>query len=146
VIGHLEWQPGKVDPRGFSMQTMRGRIAARLDGNQPIEEDGMQLSDQVVLGAWVKERWPDDKGLADGKIAVNTALGSGYAHARTASTLARVAANNSEKILAQLAAQGSVALTDAQLAVLADRVAAHPALAERVAERVAAKLAERLAE
>jgi hypothetical protein len=39
VIGHLEWQPGKVDPRGFSMQTMRGRIAARLDGNHPQEDD-----------------------------------------------------------------------------------------------------------
>ncbi|MEU0669662.1 N-acetylmuramoyl-L-alanine amidase [Streptomyces lavendulocolor] len=30
VIGHLEWQPGKVDPRGFSMRTMRARIAERL--------------------------------------------------------------------------------------------------------------------
>ncbi len=39
VIGHLEWQPGKIDPRGFSMQTMRGRVAARLDNNQPPEDD-----------------------------------------------------------------------------------------------------------
>ncbi|MEU1946439.1 MULTISPECIES: peptidoglycan-binding protein [unclassified Streptomyces] len=31
VIGHLEWQPGKVDPRGFTMDSMRGRIAGRLD-------------------------------------------------------------------------------------------------------------------
>ncbi|MDG9703827.1 N-acetylmuramoyl-L-alanine amidase [Streptomyces sp. DH37] len=31
VIGHLEWQPGKVDPRGFSMHWMRERIAERLD-------------------------------------------------------------------------------------------------------------------
>ncbi|GAA2488213.1 peptidoglycan recognition family protein [Streptomyces gobitricini] len=30
VIGHLEWQPGKVDPRGFSMKTMRARVAERL--------------------------------------------------------------------------------------------------------------------
>lgn len=30
VIGHLEWQPGKVDPRGFSMASMRTRIQARL--------------------------------------------------------------------------------------------------------------------
>ncbi len=30
VIGHLEWQPGKVDPRGFTMASMRARIAARL--------------------------------------------------------------------------------------------------------------------
>ncbi|MFC7310412.1 peptidoglycan-binding protein [Streptomyces monticola] len=32
VIGHKEWQPGKVDPRGFTMDGMRRRIAARLDG------------------------------------------------------------------------------------------------------------------
>jgi LysM repeat protein len=30
VIGHLEWQPGKVDPRGFRMSSMRARIAERL--------------------------------------------------------------------------------------------------------------------
>jgi LysM repeat protein len=32
VIGHLEWQPGKVDPRGFTMDSMRARIRARLAG------------------------------------------------------------------------------------------------------------------
>ena len=31
AIGHLEWQPGKVDPRGFTMSGMRARIADRLD-------------------------------------------------------------------------------------------------------------------
>ncbi|MZF56957.1 N-acetylmuramoyl-L-alanine amidase [Streptomyces sp. SID5594] len=31
VIGHLEWQPGKVDPRGFTMSSMRTRIGKRLD-------------------------------------------------------------------------------------------------------------------
>jgi hypothetical protein len=30
VIGHLEWKPGKVDPRGFTMASMRARIAERL--------------------------------------------------------------------------------------------------------------------
>ncbi|MFD8686975.1 N-acetylmuramoyl-L-alanine amidase [Streptomyces sp. NPDC059651] len=30
VIGHREWQPGKVDPLGFSMTTMRARIHDRL--------------------------------------------------------------------------------------------------------------------
>lgn len=32
VIGHLEWQPGKIDPRGFTMSSMRSRIADRLAG------------------------------------------------------------------------------------------------------------------
>ncbi|MFI5802304.1 N-acetylmuramoyl-L-alanine amidase [Streptomyces sp. NPDC051561] len=30
VLGHLEWQPGKVDPRGFTMNSMRDRIHNRL--------------------------------------------------------------------------------------------------------------------
>lgn len=35
VIGHLEWQPGKVDPRGFPMEWMRDQVAARLDHGAP---------------------------------------------------------------------------------------------------------------
>ncbi|MFI0780501.1 peptidoglycan-binding protein [Streptomyces sp. NPDC021212] len=34
VIGHLEWQPGKVDPRGFTMSSMRTRVGKRL-GKKP---------------------------------------------------------------------------------------------------------------
>ncbi|WP_330240686.1 N-acetylmuramoyl-L-alanine amidase [Streptomyces sp. NBC_00525] len=30
VIGHREWQPGKVDPRGFSMDDLRSRVHDRL--------------------------------------------------------------------------------------------------------------------
>ncbi|MFF8784234.1 peptidoglycan-binding protein [Streptomyces sp. NPDC015125] len=30
VIGHKEWQPGKVDPRGITMDDLRGRIKRRL--------------------------------------------------------------------------------------------------------------------
>ncbi|MEU0279166.1 peptidoglycan-binding protein [Streptomyces sp. NPDC006195] len=32
VIGHKEWQPGKIDPRGFTMESMRQRIGDRLGG------------------------------------------------------------------------------------------------------------------
>ncbi|MYZ06419.1 N-acetylmuramoyl-L-alanine amidase [Streptomyces sp. SID2999] len=32
VIGHLEWQPGKIDPRGFTMSSLRSRIKAQLKG------------------------------------------------------------------------------------------------------------------
>ncbi|MFI2373379.1 N-acetylmuramoyl-L-alanine amidase [Streptomyces sp. NPDC018833] len=39
VIGHLEWQPGKVDPRGFTMGSMRERIADRLASAPPSEEE-----------------------------------------------------------------------------------------------------------
>jgi N-acetylmuramoyl-L-alanine amidase. len=30
VIGHREWQPGKIDPLGFTMADMRNRIKSRL--------------------------------------------------------------------------------------------------------------------
>ena len=30
VIGHKEWQPGKVDPRGFEMAALRDRVDVRL--------------------------------------------------------------------------------------------------------------------
>ncbi|MGW0929127.1 N-acetylmuramoyl-L-alanine amidase [Streptomyces sp. NPDC002644] len=30
VIGHLEWQPGKTDPKGFTMRKLRERVAERL--------------------------------------------------------------------------------------------------------------------
>ncbi|ATW49342.1 N-acetylmuramoyl-L-alanine amidase [Streptomyces peucetius] len=30
VLGHAEWQPGKVDPRGFGMDWMRARIGDRI--------------------------------------------------------------------------------------------------------------------
>ncbi|MFD8335647.1 N-acetylmuramoyl-L-alanine amidase [Streptomyces solisilvae] len=30
VVGHKEWQRGKIDPKGFSMATLRSRISKRL--------------------------------------------------------------------------------------------------------------------
>ncbi|MFI5616345.1 N-acetylmuramoyl-L-alanine amidase [Streptomyces sp. NPDC051567] len=30
VIGHLEWQPGKIDPKGFTMAAMRDRVGEQL--------------------------------------------------------------------------------------------------------------------
>lgn len=35
VIGHLEWQPGKPDPRGFTMASFRARVRAHLQGKPP---------------------------------------------------------------------------------------------------------------
>lgn len=53
VIGHREWQPGKVDPLGFSMADMRDRVNARLahpaspkgSANPPTKEDYMDPID-----------------------------------------------------------------------------------------------------
>lgn len=43
VIGHLEWQPGKVDPRGFTMTSMRARVNKRL-GKAPSGGSGASTS------------------------------------------------------------------------------------------------------
>ncbi|NYI03769.1 hypothetical protein FHU37_000712 [Allostreptomyces psammosilenae] len=44
VIGHLEWKPQKIDPRGFTMADMRARIAGHL-GLRHAEVNGVILSD-----------------------------------------------------------------------------------------------------
>ena len=61
------------------------------------KETGMQMNDQITLPDWVPETWPDDKGLSDKKIAVSTALGSGYGHVRRAR-------ENTEELLRQVEA------------------------------------------
>ncbi|MFB7082158.1 peptidoglycan-binding protein [Streptomyces sp. NPDC056308] len=35
IIGHLEWQPGKIDPKGFSMDDFRARVRAALAQDEP---------------------------------------------------------------------------------------------------------------
>ncbi|MFE0801077.1 N-acetylmuramoyl-L-alanine amidase [Streptomyces sp. NPDC058812] len=58
VIGHLEWQPGKVDPRGFTMSSMRARISDRLDSKTPSnsEQEEAPMADltkhDVATATW----------------------------------------------------------------------------------------------
>lgn len=52
VLGHLEWQPGKVDPKGFSMGSMRGRITRRLDGGP--DDGGLNMDAKQVFNAVVR--------------------------------------------------------------------------------------------
>ena len=126
VIGHLEWQPGKVDPHGFSMSSMRARIGERLGTTQPPEEEDMtpeqarqlkELHEQRRIAPWTYQGQID----RDAWAILN-------------STWAKVDALE------------PVELTDAQIAAIADKLAAHPVLAEKIAEQVAAKLAARLAQ
>ncbi|WP_046424522.1 glycoside hydrolase family 25 protein [Streptomyces malaysiense] len=84
-------QGGDGDVAAFDS---RAALAAWAAGTTPQEAD-MQLSDQINIGAWIPAHWPDDKGLADRKIPVDLALGSGYAHSR-------IAHENSDKIVAML--------------------------------------------
>jgi hypothetical protein len=144
VIAHGEWSSDKWDPgyapgKIMAMPAVRADVKATLAAGPNQEDDDMQLSDQIPLGDWVPQTWPDDKGLADKKLAVATALGSGYAHARRAS-------ENTTKILTTLDALTAVNLTDAQVTAIAAKVAAAPGLADMIAAKVADQLAARLAE
>jgi hypothetical protein len=98
VPENLHGDPGLL-PMGAILERAQGGTATPTPtpATNANTENGMQLSDQVTLGDWVAKQWPDDKGLADRKIAVNTAIGSGYAHARRG-------AENTDAILQQLEA------------------------------------------
>lgn len=92
------------DPGSFPMAAIltraKGTSAPAPSKPAPtptLPEGDVKLSDQISLGDWVKKQWPTDKGLTDGRITVNTALGSGYAHSRRA-------AENTDAILKQLEA------------------------------------------
>jgi hypothetical protein len=98
--GHQHVPSGNVhgDPGAFPMAVI---LTAAKGGTTTPPEDDMQLSDQINLGDWIPKQWPTDKGLADKKIPVDVALGSGYAHARKA-------AENSTAILTKLDALTAV--------------------------------------
>jgi len=58
VIGHLEWTNQKIDPRGFSMSSMRARVAALLAGpaggtTQPPQEDDMPHYLSIGRSSWM---------------------------------------------------------------------------------------------
>jgi hypothetical protein len=90
---------GGIDHDVANFPSRAALAAWASGGNTP--EDEMQLSDKVAIGDWLKEAWPADKGLQDGSISVETALGSGYGHARRA-------AENTTALVAQLAALTAV--------------------------------------
>ncbi|MFD5184017.1 N-acetylmuramoyl-L-alanine amidase [Streptomyces sp. NPDC058372] len=67
VIGHLEWQPGKIDPRGFTMASMRDRIKKRLASPAgktptPTPEKEPTLADmtaaQIHAAVWGRDAIP----------------------------------------------------------------------------------------
>lgn len=142
VIGHLEWQPGKVDPRGFTMASMRARVAGRLNNNYPEEDDMPLTAADVKILAKSDDVFTSPDGANDPKGNEFWTLESyqryGYLQGRETKELVKAVA-------AKLDAQPPVELTDAQVTALAEKVAAHPALAEQIAEQVAAKIAGRMA-
>jgi len=98
--------PGKARIKQFKEVVFPGIVARAKGATTPStgtatpsapKDTGMQMNDQITLPDWVPDTWPDDKGLADKKIAVSTALGSGYGHVRRAR-------ENTEELLRQVEA------------------------------------------
>jgi len=109
------------------------------------EEDDMPTTDEIVKAIATKDghfgvpaRWRESNSTND-KWKLESILA--YIGDRTLDN------GQAVKALAEkVAAQKPVELTDAQVQALAEKVAAAPALAERIADRVAGLLADRLAE
>ncbi|WP_405999919.1 N-acetylmuramoyl-L-alanine amidase [Streptomyces sp. NBC_00829] len=121
VIGHREWQPGKVDPRGFTMTSMRARIGDRLGTTPPPEEDDMTPEQARQLKELHEQR----------RVAPWTYKGE----------LNRDAWAILNSAWSKLDAMHPAELTDAQITAIADRLAEHPTLAAKIAEQVAERLA-----
>ena len=73
------------DPGALPMAAILTAAAGTPAASTPHKENtNMQLNTEVPLGDWIPQQWPDDQGLKDKTIAVSTALGSTYGHARAA--------------------------------------------------------------
>jgi hypothetical protein len=143
VIGHKEWQPGKVDPRtgtggvDVSPPVLRRLVDERLahppswtPGTTtpiPSEEDDMALTDDDVKRI-ARAVW----GYQNEAIEPDR---DAYQIERDASSYAHQAAEQTK----DLALGG---LTSEQVTAIAEKVATHPALAKAIADTLAARLAE----
>ncbi|MGQ5580920.1 N-acetylmuramoyl-L-alanine amidase, partial [Streptomyces sp. ECR3.8] len=113
VIGHLEWQPGKVDPRGFTMQSMRARVADRLEGpagatSQPPKEDN-------DMAPTPYENWAY-KGKGETRDA--------YAYLRGTNTDVKTVATKIDALADKVAGLERQPLNDDQIAAIAAAVSA----------------------
>lgn len=65
VIGHLEWSDDKIDPRGFTMKSMRARVAERLGVKPPATGGGkrtyvVKAGDTLSrIASSIGVPWPD---------------------------------------------------------------------------------------
>ncbi|MGW7359481.1 peptidoglycan recognition protein family protein [Streptomyces sp. NPDC054802] len=140
VIGHLEWQPGKVDPRGFSMNLMRSRIADRLGSTPttPAKESGMSAADDLKRLLHTDGVIPAANTAADRKTNKYWVW-----QTHITDNTNRIRAIHEEAIPALAAKIDQLEarpLSDGQIAAIAEAVARHPALADAIADKLAARL------
>jgi hypothetical protein len=116
VIGHLEWTTRKIDPRGFTMVSMRALVAAHLAAGPSTEddvtpEDIEKIAERVLLKDGVIAN--PVPGTDNAFITLTTAV-------RNIETVAR----RSETAVNALKVTGTpVTLTDEQTTAIATKVA-----------------------
>src|SRR5690606_26779797 len=68
AIAHKEWTNTKIDPRGFSMDSMRERIADRLQGaTTPAPTPTVPVPEETVLPAYLSLGFTTDLTLSPGE-------------------------------------------------------------------------------
>ncbi|MGK5530848.1 N-acetylmuramoyl-L-alanine amidase [Streptomyces sp. URMC 129] len=133
VIGHLEWQPGKIDPRGpgITMSDVRARVAERLKhpaGWNPGEDEEMPLTaaeiEKIAERVWEK----------DGLIEVP------WGTEQNPEWAPKFVITDTGNILREV--RSRIKAMEAQIAALQVGGVNLEALAEAVADKLASRLAE----
>lgn len=138
VIGHKEWTSRKIDPRGFTMPSLRDLITQRLahPASWNPEDELVTTPTENASAVWGYQlATPSGDTMSAGAQLRTLWIKSD----RVQTTVDGIATSLTELVETSSDPQ-PVTLTDEQIQTLA----VHPALAEAIAERVATKLAERL--
>ena len=126
--------PGDARVRQFHEVVFPG-IVARATNQPAPEEDDMPTAEEVAKAVWdhaISNRFRPDA--------------AGNPRSIPARYYQEWSDSHFDDLMAAIRQAPATALSPEQLAALADKVAAHPTLADRIAELVAAKLAARLAQ
>lgn len=151
VIGHKEGTRRKIDP-SFSMRVFRFAVAERLkhpagwspETSTPEEEEmALSAEDKAWIEGAIKRLVPVAVLTTDG-IIDNPVKGSENTHI-SLETSVRNIETVARRTEAKVIGLGAPSVSDAQVAALAEALAAHPKLAALIAEKVVANLAARLA-
>ncbi|MCY0928295.1 N-acetylmuramoyl-L-alanine amidase [Streptomyces sp. H27-H1] len=143
---HSDWAvsgtacPGDARVAQFRTIVFPGIVARANGQTAPTEEPDMDANQAKQLAEIHRANVPYMGWSYRGDGADRDA----YGDLRTAVASAGAADAKAAQILQKLATAQPVALTPEQVAAIADKLAASPALAEQIAEKVAAKLATRL--
>lgn len=126
VIGHKEWQPGKIDPLGFTMDNMRDRIKDRLAPTPiptPPEDDVLTTEQASQLNTLYNLRakgpWTyKGAGTADAWALLNGLVAQVAGLQGAVSALAKAVADNNDDVdTATVVAAVEKAIADAVVQV-----------------------------